>query len=411
MNVFPTNEVDLIPENAYRMMTILNPLPESDDINVSQKEIELLKYIRVCIRAKGDQEEVEGSTFDTTIVFSSLGLLWNAYQCEKLEWRVMCSSDGTDSVAANNWQLLTMGAFNISKHCKKQFRPFFYVFCPGERQECFGLGVLAFLKYTRYVFGIVNIDFRAGAVSDCSEVFTNIYDIAFPNTQKTQCYTHITRKVNNRGKGNGDYIRDMKNKKFVNTAKEDIRNLHECITQKQFKTYAKLVRVSWMAAGEQTLANKFFKTYIENEKFNTWTVSSSCVHGFFPDNNPTERANSEIKGTSMFDGLLKKGHQLGIMLNQEFPSMIYWSCIDRIGLDRYNYLLDEGSIFQENSNIYNDLIKYYDNFRYSRDSKVVSSSTTDNKIEILVNTEDFLGRHITLDRQKNMRKDCWEQQT
>ena len=83
-------------------MTILNPLPESDDINISHKEIELLKYIRYCIRAKGDQEEVEGSTFDTTIVFSSLGLLWNAYQCEKLEWRVMCSSDGTDSVASNN---------------------------------------------------------------------------------------------------------------------------------------------------------------------------------------------------------------------------------------------------------------------------------------------------------------------
>ena len=75
LNVFPTNEVDLILKNAYRMMTILNPLPESDDINISQKEVELLKYIRVCIRAKGDQEEVEGSTFDTTIVFSSLGLL------------------------------------------------------------------------------------------------------------------------------------------------------------------------------------------------------------------------------------------------------------------------------------------------------------------------------------------------
>ena len=102
----------------------------------------------------------------------------------------------------------------------------------------------------------------------------------------------------------------------------------------------------------------------------------------------------------MFDGLLKKGHQLGIMLSREFPSMIYRSCIDRIGLDKYNYLLDEGSIFQENSNIYNDLIKYYGNFRYTRDSKVISSSTTDNKIEILVNTEDFLGRHITHDRQK-----------
>ena len=80
----------------------------------------------------------------------------------------------------------------------------------------------------------------------------------------------------------------MKNKKFVLTAKEDIRNLHECITKKQFETYAKLVRVSWIATGEQTLTNKFFKTYIENKKFNTWTVSSSCVHGFFPDNNPTE---------------------------------------------------------------------------------------------------------------------------
>ena len=99
------------------------------------------------------------------------------------------------------------------------------------------------------------------------------------------------------------------------------------------------------------------------------------------------------------------------MFNQEFPSMIFWSSIDRIGLDKYNYyLLDEGSVFQENSNIYNNSIKYYGDFCYSCDPKVISSSTTYNKIEILVNTKDFWDGTSLLINRKNMTKDYWVEQ-
>ena len=71
----------------------------------------------------------------------------------------------------------------------------------GERQESFGLGCLAFLKYSRLLFNITNIDFVGEATCDCTEMFTNIYHIAFPSTKRLQCHVHIEHKFW-KGKGN-----------------------------------------------------------------------------------------------------------------------------------------------------------------------------------------------------------------
>ena len=167
-------------------MTILDPLPSSNDTCVTNREKALLAYIQQCVEKKQSQVKVEGSTFHTTVVFTSLGLLYNASQCADLGWQLMASSDGTDNVFSNNYQVLTLGTFNLNKKGVKSFRPFFYVMCLGERQESFGLGCLAFLKYCRLLFNITDIDFVGGAASDCTEVFTNIYHIAFPSTKKVQ---------------------------------------------------------------------------------------------------------------------------------------------------------------------------------------------------------------------------------
>ena len=180
----------------------------------------------------------------TTVVFSSLGLLYNASQCQDLDWQCMCSSDGTDKIFSNHYQLLTMGVYNLDIHGVKSFRPLFFVLCVGERQECFAFGCLAFLKYSRLLFNIKNIDFKGGAVSDHTSVFTNIYKLAFPNTKMVQCHIHLERKLW-KGKGNGGYTKYAVDKSFFyNTCRRDVHDLHHCLSQQQFDTLAKFVKAA-----------------------------------------------------------------------------------------------------------------------------------------------------------------------
>ena len=184
LNIFKTKSITDYKPNVYLCMTVLDPIPSQNDTGVTNREKKLLEYIQECVDKKQTQVKVEGSTFHTTVVFTSLGLLYNASQCADLGWELMGTSDGIDNIFSNDYQLLTLGTFNLNKKGVKSFRPFFYVMCLGERQEAFRLGCLAFLKYCRLLFNITNMEFKGGVVSDCTEVFTNIYDIAFSASKK-----------------------------------------------------------------------------------------------------------------------------------------------------------------------------------------------------------------------------------
>ena len=186
LKIFKTKSITNYGSNAYLCMTILDPYPSSNDTGVTNREKSLLEYIQQYVDKKQSQVKVEGSTFHTTVVFTSLGLLYNASQCADLGLQLMASCDGTDNVFSNNYQLLTLVTFNLNMKGVKSFRPFFYVICLGERQENLRLGCLAFLKYCCLLFNITDIDYVGGAASDCTEVFSNIYYIAFPSTEKLQ---------------------------------------------------------------------------------------------------------------------------------------------------------------------------------------------------------------------------------
>ena len=154
----------------------------------------------------------------------------------------MSLSDGTDNTTNNNWQLLTMWCFSVNSKGVQQYQPFFFVLAPGERQEIFGLGVLALLKYARQLFNIKIFDFLGGVVNDATEVFSNIFCIAFPCTKLLTCATHIRRKVS-AGKGNGAYSKHVSTKGFLaDTAIHDVRNLTNCVNDSISETYQKLVK-------------------------------------------------------------------------------------------------------------------------------------------------------------------------
>ena len=400
LKIFETKSITNYESNAYLCMTILDPLPSSNDTGVTNREKALLEYIQQCVDKKQPQVKVEGSTFHTTVVFTSLGLLYNASQCSDLGWQLMCSCDGTDHIFSNDYQLLTLGTFNLNKKGVKSFRPFFYVMCLGERQESFGLGCLAFLKYCRLLFNITDIDFVGGAASDCTEVFTNIYHIAFPSTKKVQCHVHIERKFW-KGKGNGGYLHYAIDKSyFYNTCRIDVNQLHHCLSQKQFDTYAKFVKEAWRAAVkdgkiESGLFRNFFSNYINNPTFAQWFVSCGGVCGYDPTSQPTERSMLMMKGTKKCKGLMSIGHNVGTMIQVEFPKFIVNVSTTLMGVESKTSLQEEDIILDTNSDCYKDLALYYNSITESIDT---SSNFEDGKIEHLINTEEFVGMFVDNDR-------------
>jgi hypothetical protein len=404
LKVFATEGIDSVRTNVYRMMTVLDPTLDDTDTGTTDREKNLSHYINECIMKKVQQEKIEGSTYDTTTVISSVALLFNICMCEQLEWKLMASSDGTDNITSNNWQLLTFGVFNLNEHGVKSFRPFAFVLSPGERQETFGLCVLAVLKYARRLFGITDINIKAGAVSDCTEVFTNVYGIAFPNSKKEQCSTHILRKFRT-GKGNGDYVKHVtRHTHFLrNVGLDDCRNLSLCLTDLQFKTYSDFVYDAWVAEGERKLANIFFRSYVNNPNFNNWHVACSGIQGYNPDNNPTERFMECIKGTRKFDGYMRIGYDVGTMIQRELPTMIYKCSQDRIGVESYTYLQQEEIIFHVHSKVYGGLTEYFQQYRSSIDCKVLPPNQLDTTqcASYLVNTEEYLGLAISNERRNN----------
>ena len=70
-----TQGVTAYEDNAYRMMTTLSYLLDSNDKGISTVEKQLFRYLQGCIDKKSGREKLEGSVMNTTLVLTSLGLL------------------------------------------------------------------------------------------------------------------------------------------------------------------------------------------------------------------------------------------------------------------------------------------------------------------------------------------------
>jgi hypothetical protein len=400
LNVVPLSLIKQPRKNAFRMMTYLDPRQMKGDTGLTEPEKNLYDYIDKVRVTKSALEESEGNTYDTTTVITSLAFLWNVCHCKHLDWCITVTSDGTADVVSNDWTLLTMGVHSHSKKGTKQFKPFFYVLAPGERQECFGIGVVSFLKYVRLLFGITNIRFLGGCVCDRSNVFVNIFQIAFPESSLGQCYQHILRKFLP-GKGNGHYSTLVFKKSFLrNVALTDIRHLYQCLSKKMFRKYADLVKEAWVQEKETRITKTFFESYINHPLFSTWNVNFSSVAGCTPTNNPIERNNSINAGTKDVDGLMRPGYSISTMLGRELPKMIVMSSADKVGVERHILLHQEAVIFHDQSLIHKELIKYFGRFDTSIDCKNISDENDTGVVTHAVNSDDYLGLPITMERIK-----------
>ena len=177
--------------DAYRSMIVLDGSPEKLDNSCSLAEVRL--YHRI---AELQQKCVSPNVpaFTKTTVFSSLALLWNVKECEKLGFHVTGSADGAANMVANDLKFLNFGCYSVSKKGTRSFRPFIYVICPGESELFFAIGMVTLLKYVRRLFGIDQLSFKGLLVSDHAGAFVNVYRLAFPDSVAAQCYPHLLRK-------------------------------------------------------------------------------------------------------------------------------------------------------------------------------------------------------------------------
>lgn len=128
LKVFATRGVTNIENNVHRMMTCLDPTQDPNDEGTSNEEkTKLYSEIDKWRKESEAVKIMEGDPFALTTVFSSIGLLWNAKQCDMLEWKIPCSADATDQTLSNNYLLCAFGCH-------------FYVLGPGERKIVFGIG-------------------------------------------------------------------------------------------------------------------------------------------------------------------------------------------------------------------------------------------------------------------------------
>jgi hypothetical protein len=218
LQVIKPYNIGLDETKAYQLMTVLRPFKEIWDDHQSREEKELTQKIEELIKSKKSfyEKQKEGCPRDTTTVFTSLALLSNILYCRNLQWRVQGAANGTNGTVQNTYQLLTFCAISVNNQGTSQCHPLLFALAPGERQETFAITMLAFLKYCRLLFGITNIAFHGGLVSDHSSVFTTPFGIAFPSSPRVQCYTHIIWKFLLRSRpGNGGYSNLVSGRKKI----------------------------------------------------------------------------------------------------------------------------------------------------------------------------------------------------
>ena len=113
-----------------------------------------------------------------------------------------------------------------------------------------------------------------------------------------------------------------------------------------------------------------------------------------PSNNPNERNTLSIKGSKTEDGICAVGKELGKMLGDEFPKMIYILAMRNVGVARHILADKKSVVMKAASTIYKELLEYSCNINPTKDILQL----TEYPNVTYMNTFDFIGTYITHDR-------------
>jgi hypothetical protein len=344
------NEARVFSECLFRLSVIKTPLfhkhvPHRNMIILDFHEVPEDPRWQELHLAPESKHRTGPDTRGRTMVFSSIALLGNVLAAERENWEVSGSTDGTHGMSNTKYTLICFGILGNNKNGSRTFLPIGYGWGEGER-EIVALHTFLNIKCAvEKLFGIQNMQFKGGIISDHAHALVNSLKAAFPESKTLQCYTHIARKFmspKNR-KQNGAYLSHSVTKDsgwLYNQARRDINRLHRCKTREQFFMYADLMEAAWTDKGEVLMFRTFASQYIDNEDFHRWWYTASGVPGHVPDNNPHECHNHLVKGGVDFDGYAQGGRSMTNTVWTEFPSLIYSASEAKCQLSLSEPLLD-----------------------------------------------------------------------
>ena len=105
-----------------------------------------------------------------------------------------------------------------------------------------------------------------------------------------------------------------------------------------------------------------------------------------------------MKGSKKCKGLMNIGHNVGTMIQVEFPKLIVNMLTTCMGVESHACLQQEEIVLDTTSNIYTDLALYYNSITESIDTRTNESGANREKEEYLINTENFVGKFVDNDR-------------
>jgi MULE transposase domain len=146
------------------------------------------------LRAPETKHKTGPDPRNRTLVVTSYTLLHNLVHARNAGWNILASIDGTHKVSNTSYILHAVGVNGIGRHGHRRFYPVAYGFGEGER-EIVAIHTILNVQYAAAkLFGLVDIKFNGGIVSDRSNALLNACLYCFPGTPMLQCYTHIIRK-------------------------------------------------------------------------------------------------------------------------------------------------------------------------------------------------------------------------
>ncbi|KAG7354516.1 hypothetical protein IV203_003872 [Nitzschia inconspicua] len=215
------------------------------------------------------------------------------WSSKEIGFECCASADGTHGVSQTDYRLIPFGVFFHNSKGNRQFFPIAYAFGEGEREVVILILLLNIKSIARDLFGVSNLQFVGGIVSDHSAAFLNSFKEVF-----TLLHSNAT-----------------------SISSGSLKILKQSAPQ-MFLKYWELTKESWVSKGEAKLAETFEGAYINNPDYNRWYYTSSGMHGCVPDNNPLESHNRVTKGTSDVRGLIIINRSMENALQVEFPRMI-----------------------------------------------------------------------------------------
>jgi hypothetical protein len=307
-------------------------LPERDLIVLDSEEVvndarwQFLKNAREKLHSTGPDPRRR------TVVFSSIALLGNAVWCEDRKWEVSAFADATHGMSKSSYKLTTLGVCGFSESTgSRTVHPLVYIFGEGETEIVALHGFLNLKVALHRLFGIHEVCFKRGVVSDASPALINSVKRAFALSPLLSCYPHIIRKFMVDRKGNGHYGSSLETQTrewLVSEAQKAVRRCSFCKTKKQRDQMWKMTREKWNQDGESSLAETFARTYIQKENYGNWYYTASGQHGSVPCNNPLERHNLALKGSANFNGFVEIGKDFNTCLTKEFVNLVYRASTD-----------------------------------------------------------------------------------